>query len=195
MQVFATQVRHTGVCEKKVRAPFALPVSPLYPPHLNVVGMGWVECQAVAKKKSVLAGVRVPVSPDNIELWGGMGGDGKLRRGLAGLFFRKHRTRLLPLCAKVYMFSFLSSVHLLWSSSVPPLWHCACIVPAVVHLWLQSMVPLANRESSRSVNTGWYHCRYSRLIVLAAVCVQLNAFLHFEADTVFDSCVARWHHT
>ena len=35
--------------------------------------MGWVECQAVAKKKSVLAGVRVPVSPDNIELGGGWG--------------------------------------------------------------------------------------------------------------------------
>ena len=63
-----------------------LPLSPLYPPHLNVVGVGWVECQAVAKKKSVLAGVRVPVSPDNIEL-GGDGGAMANYDGVSADFF------------------------------------------------------------------------------------------------------------
>ena len=47
-----------------------------------------------------------------------MGGDGKLRRGLDGLFFRRHRTRLLPFCAKVYMFLFVSSLHVFVSEFV-----------------------------------------------------------------------------
>ena len=46
---------------------------------------------ASEKKSSFLHGC-ASVSQDNIELGGGQGGgDGKLRRGLGELFFRKHR--------------------------------------------------------------------------------------------------------
>ena len=103
--------------------------------------------------------------------------DGEPHRSIDGLFFRRHRTRRVPLRVKVWTLSYAKSLHSLSPSSAPPLSHSLCMFIGVVLI------------------TNGFYTRSNQFSVIIFECSGGYRFRLVHCTPAFDLHAARWLHT